>query len=68
MHGNVPDHAIQTEVVGSNIMKTTLYILTILLTGQILAQTKKAEDIGFRHIQTIYQGDTSLYFRGSINE
>jgi hypothetical protein len=22
----------------------------------------------FRHIQTIYQGDTSLYFRGSINE
>jgi hypothetical protein len=41
-------------------MKTTLYILTILLTGQIFAQTKKAEDFGFRHIQTIYQGDTSL--------
>jgi hypothetical protein len=49
-------------------MKTTLYILTILLTGQIFTQTKKAEDFGFRHIQTIYQGDTSLYFRVSINE
>ena len=44
-----------------------LYILTILLTGQIFAQTKKAEDFGFRHIQTIYKGDTSLYFR-SINK
>jgi hypothetical protein len=45
---------------GSNITKTTLYILAILLSGDIFAQTKKAEDIGFRHIQTIYQGDTSL--------
>jgi len=44
------------------------YILTILLTEQIFTQTKKAEDFGFRHIQTIYQGDTSLYFRVSINE
>ncbi len=49
-------------------MKTTLYILTILLTGQIFAQTKKAEDFGFRHIQTTYQGDTALYFRVPIKE
>jgi hypothetical protein len=33
-----------------------------------ICANEKAEDIGFRHIQTIYQGDTSLYFGGSINE
>jgi hypothetical protein len=36
--------------------------------GEKMAQTKKAEDFGLRHIQTIYQGDTSLYFGVSINE
>jgi hypothetical protein len=33
-----------------------------------IAQTKKAEDPGFGNNQTIYQGDTSLYFGVSINE
>jgi len=32
------------------------------------AETQKAEDFGFRRVQTIYQGDTSHYFRESINE
>jgi hypothetical protein len=36
--------------------------------GEKMAQTKKAEDFGFRHIQTIYQGDISLDFGVSINE
>jgi hypothetical protein len=37
-------------IVGSNIMKTTLYILKLLLNGQIHPQTKKAEDFGFRPV------------------
>jgi hypothetical protein len=61
-------HDFVPQYVGSNIMKTTLYILTILLNRQIFAETKKGEDFGFRHVQTIYQGETSLYFGGSINE
>ncbi len=48
------------NAVGGNVMKTTLYILAALLAGQIFAQTKKAEDFGFRRMQTICQGDTSL--------
>jgi dienelactone hydrolase len=39
-------------------MKILLYILTILLTSQTFAQKNKAEDFGFRHLQTIYKGDT----------
>ncbi|RAR75609.1 hypothetical protein CLV55_101309 [Flavobacterium aciduliphilum] len=39
-------------------MKTTIYILTIFMASQVLAQKNKAEDFGFRHFQTIYKGDT----------
>ena len=39
-------------------MKTGFYILTIFLTAQVFAQKNKAEDFGFRHLQTIYKGDT----------
>jgi len=39
-------------------MKTAFYILTIFLTTQVFAQRNKAEDFGFRHLQTIYKGDT----------
>lgn len=38
-------------------MKTLIYILIFFLTTVIFAQTKKAEDFGFRHIQTIFKGD-----------
>lgn len=38
-------------------MKTSLYILLLILTSQIYAQTKKAEDFGYRHIKTSYKGD-----------
>jgi dienelactone hydrolase len=39
-------------------MKPLLFILTILLTNQTFAQKNKAEDFGFKHLQTIYKGDT----------
>lgn len=39
-------------------MKTAFYILTIFLTTQVFAQKNKAKDFGFRHLQTIYKGDT----------
>lgn len=39
-------------------MKNILYILTILISGQLFAQNKKPEDYGFRHLQTNYKNDT----------
>jgi dienelactone hydrolase len=39
-------------------MKNILYILTILISGQLFAQNKKPVDYGFRHLQTIYKNDT----------
>nr|WP_315199713.1 acyl-CoA thioester hydrolase/BAAT C-terminal domain-containing protein [uncultured Flavobacterium sp.] len=38
-------------------MKAIIYILTFLLATEIFAQTKKAEDYGFRYLQTIFKGD-----------
>ena len=45
----------------------TLHIDNLIDLTNIYAN-EKAEDFGFRHIQTIYQGDTSLYLGVSINE
>ena len=45
------------QTVGINIMKTLIYILTFFLTTELFAQTKKAEDFGYRHIQTTFNGD-----------
>ena len=39
-------------------MKNLFYLLTILLTTSVFAQKNKAEDFGFRHLQTTYHGDT----------
>ena len=39
-------------------MKTAFYILTIFLTTHVFAQKNKAEDFGFRHLQTTYNSDT----------
>ena len=39
-------------------MRPLLFILTILLTTQTFAQKNNAEDFGYRHLQTIYKGDT----------
>jgi dienelactone hydrolase len=38
-------------------MKALIYILTFLISAQLFAQTKKAKDFGFIHIQTIFNGD-----------
>ena len=43
--------------VGSNFMKTLISILTIFITTGLFAQNKSAEDFGFRHIETIFNGD-----------
>ena len=56
------------SIVGSNIRKITLTILTISLTGQIFARTKATEDFGGRNLQTIHQGDASLSFYSKIME
>jgi hypothetical protein len=48
-------------------MKDHAFVIDNLIDWTNIAQTKKAEDFGFRHIQTIYQGETSLKFRVSIN-
>lgn len=45
------------QTVGINIMKTLIYILTFFLSTELFAQTKKAEDFGYRHIQTTFNGD-----------
>jgi len=50
------------KFVGSNILKTICYILTILLSGLTFSQTKKADDLGFIHQQSIYQTDAPVYF------
>ena len=40
------------------IMKTILTIIFLLSTISSFGQNKKPEDYGFRHLQTIYKGDT----------
>ncbi|MGL5889753.1 MAG: alpha/beta hydrolase family protein [Bacteroidia bacterium] len=39
-------------------LKTLVCILALFVQGHISAQTKKAEDFGFRHLQVVYKGDT----------
>jgi len=39
-------------------MKTLLFIFTFLITTQLFAQHKRPEDFGYRHLQTLYKGDT----------
>lgn len=38
-------------------MKSLIYLLIFFLPTQLFAQTRKAEDFGFRHIWTIFNGD-----------
>lgn len=39
-------------------MKASLFLLLFLLSTRLPAQNKRPEDYGFRHLQTIYRGDT----------
>jgi hypothetical protein len=39
-------------------MRHILATLTFVFTMQVSAQIKQPEDVGFRHIQTLYKGDT----------
>ena len=38
-------------------MKTSLYLLILILTTQVFAQKNKPEDFGFRHLKITYKGD-----------
>ncbi len=40
------------------IMKTPIIIAFLLINISLFGQNKRAEDYGFRHLQTIYNGDT----------
>lgn len=39
-------------------MKTTLKVIFLFLTVHSFGQNKQPEDYGFRHLQTVYKGDT----------
>lgn len=39
------------------VMKTSLYLLILILTTQVFAQKNKPEDFGFRHLKITYKGD-----------
>lgn len=39
-------------------MKTVLYILTLFFVTKTFAQKNRPEDFDFKHLQTIYEGDT----------
>ena len=39
-------------------MKKTIYLLLFIINAPVFAQKNKAEDFGFRHLQTFYKEDT----------
>jgi dienelactone hydrolase len=44
--------------IGVIFMKTIILITFFLFTASLYGQNKRAEDYGFRHLQTVYKGDT----------